>query len=947
MVHALINGKPVQLLLDTGSVVTLLGLDTWTRCKSDSDKLEQWSGPKLVGVDGSPLQVAGHTRIKITLAHVTLTHPVLVVDSLLSEGILGLDFLQDNECSVNLAKGKDAMYVGPQKVVVPLSSARTKVCECVNVIVARTMRIPERSELEISAVTQDPICDGGTYLLEGVEGGKSSALVARAVVSPINNTVVVRVLNPHKEVITLYQNTKIAVMQDVNPICVVTGDGGAREEAALLESEKCQMLWEIAQNCQANLSEVEKSDFYQFLLGFEDIFADNHTPLGRTSLMKHSINTGTVPPIRQAMRRTPPSKRQEIDQLLENMLQKDVIQPSCSPWASPIVLVQKKDGSTRFCVDYRKLNSVTRKDAYPLPRIDDTLDTLYGSRWFSTLDLASGYWQVELAKDQHKTAFCIPNGLYEFRVMPFGLCNAPATFQRLMDLMLTGLQWSSCLVYLDDIIIMGKNFNDHLQNINLIFQRIRDAGLKLQPPKCKFFQEEVTYLGHLVSQKGISVDPTKIDKVEHWPIPQNAKEVQQFLGFANYYRRFVQGFAELAKPLHRLTERNVSFNWTHECQESFNNLRQKLISPPVLAYPNFEKSFILDTDASNSGIGAVLSQLGDDGLEHVIAYGSRLLSKPERQYCITRCELLAVIVFTRHFRPYLLGRSFVLRTDHGSLQWLRNFKEPEGQIARWLEALQELDFEVVHRRGRLHSNADALSRMPCKQCGRSVTEYNVEGSEELVAATTICAQEDRTIKQLQLEDPVLGPIIKCMQQNTPQPAPQDLESRRLLQLWNQLLLKQDVLYCTLPSATSPGLCDKLVVPKVLCGEVLSELHEGSFGGHLGMEKTLGKVKERFYWPGHFSDVQKWCNTCAVCAMRKTPVPRPKAKLCNISVGSPMELVAMDILGPLPETAAGNSYILVVGDYFTKWMEAYPIPNQEATTIASKLVNEFICHFSVP
>ena len=396
-------------------------------------------------------------------------------------------------------------------------------------------------------------------------------------------------------------------------------------------------------------------------------------------------------------------------------------------------------------MDYRKLNSVTRKDGYPLPRIDDTLDTLYGSRWFSTLDLASGYWQVELAKeDQHKTAFCTPNGLYEFRVMPFGLCNAPATFQRLMDLMLTRLQWSSCLVYLDDIIIMGKNFNDQLQNINLIFQRIRDAGLKLQPPKCKFFQEEVTYLGHLVSQKGISVDPTKIDKVEHWPILQNTKEVQQFLGFANYYRRFVQGFAELAKPLHRLTDHNVSFNWTHECQESFNNLSQKLI----------DKSFILDTDASNSGIGAVLSQLGDDGLEHIIAYGSRLLSKPERRYCVTCRELLAVIVFTRHFRLYLLGQPFVLHTDHGSLQWLHNFKEPKGQIARWLEALQELDFEVVHRRGRLHSNADALSRMPCEQCGRLVTGYNVEGSEELVGATTICVQEDRTIKQLQLEDPV-------------------------------------------------------------------------------------------------------------------------------------------------------------------------------------------------
>jgi len=227
--------------------------------------------------------------------------------------------------------------------------------------------------------------------------------------------------------------------------------------------DKHHLLWEIVQNCQADLSESEKNYFFQFVLTFEDIFAGPDDSLGRTSILKHCIDTGTAPPVRQSVRQISPVKKQEVNQLLESMLKKDDIQLSCSPWASPIVLVQKKDGSSHFCVDYRKLNSITRKDAYPLPWIDDTLDTLHGSRWFSTLDLASGYWQVELAKeDQHCTAFCTPNGLYEFKVMPFGLCNAPATFQWLMDLMLTGLQWSSCLVYLDDIIILGKNFSDHL-----------------------------------------------------------------------------------------------------------------------------------------------------------------------------------------------------------------------------------------------------------------------------------------------------------------------------------------------------------------------------------------------------------------------------------------------------------------------------------------------------
>ena len=297
------------------------------------------------------------------------------------------------------------------------------------------------------------------------------------------------------------------------------------------------MIWEMVKNCEGELTADQQEEFFELLLSYADAFAESGSDLGRTGKIQHTIHTGEAQPVRQGVRRIPPARKEEVSKLVREMLDKDIISRSSSPWAAPIVLVQKKDGSYRFCVDYRRLNSVTRKDAYPLPRIDETLDMLHGSKWFSSLDLASGYWQVEMAPDDRsRTAFTTPEGLFEFKVMPFGLCNAPATFQRLMDLVLAGLKGSSCLVYLDDIIILGHDFHDHLQNVQSVLRRICEAGLKLKPPKCHFFKQKVRYLGHTVSRDGVAVDPEKVEKVRDWPIPRSTREVQQFLGLANYYR---------------------------------------------------------------------------------------------------------------------------------------------------------------------------------------------------------------------------------------------------------------------------------------------------------------------------------------------------------------------------------------------------------------------------
>ena len=384
----------------------------------------------------------------------------------------------------------------------------------------------------------------------------NAAFMARAAVKPTSGEIPVRLLNDRSEPVVIQRGAVIGKMNVIaeEAVSVTSCEAPAAERGMDPPTQQQESLKEMVEAAGEHLSDKDKESLYAVLLEYADLFASSPDDFGRTSKVQHNIDTGGAQPIRQARRRIPQAHREEAKALIQGMMEKKVMQPSNSPWAAPVVLVRKKDGSLRFCVDYRKINTITRKDAYPLPRVDDTLDTLAGAKWFSALDLLSGYWQVEVAaEDREKTAFCSPEGLFEFNVMPFGLCNAPATFQRLMDMVLTGLQWDSCLVYLDDILIIGKTFSEHLLNLRNVFGRLKEAGLKLQPRKCGFCLPEVGFLGHIVSAKGLSTDPSKTEKVANWPVPSTKREVQQFLGLANYYRKFVRDFASIAKPLHRLT----------------------------------------------------------------------------------------------------------------------------------------------------------------------------------------------------------------------------------------------------------------------------------------------------------------------------------------------------------------------------------------------------------
>eukprot|EP00731_Ephydatia_muelleri_P004975 Em0002g1151a len=359
--------------------------------------------------------------------------------------------------------------------------------------------------------------------------------------------------------------------------------------------------------------------------------------------------------------------------------------------------------------------------------------------------------------------------------MPFGLCNAPATFQRLMERVLAGLHWMTCLVYLDDIIIFSRSVETHVKQLKEVLERLKIAGLKIRPKKCHLLQTSVQYLGHVISAEGIRTDPQKVACVSNWPVPRTSKELQSFLGLASYYRRFVKDFAHIASPLHALTEKGREWVWSKECNDAFFDLKKRLVSSPILTLPDFSLPFVLDTDANGDGLGAVLAQ-NVDGVERVVAYASRALSRTENKYCATRREMLALVWAARHFRPYLYGRKFTLRTDHHCLQWLHNFKEPEGQVARWLEVLSEYDYTVIHRVGKQHTNADALSRGRCVQCGLEKKEEEREeaNSCDAVSHLMLPTWTEEEIKSFQSADPDIHQMVYWLETDaTPTGCPKD------------------------------------------------------------------------------------------------------------------------------------------------------------------------------
>ncbi|GFT60659.1 transposon Tf2-9 polyprotein [Trichonephila clavipes] len=594
------------------------------------------------------------------------------------------------------------------------------------------------------------------------------------------------------------------------------------------------------------LSDEQRNKLSELLRKFSGLFTKTDKSTAAKTNVKHRIFTGDHAPINQRAYRVSPTERRIIHEEVQKMLDEGIIQPSESPWSSPIVLVRKKDGSWRFCVDYRKLNNVTKKDVYPLPRIDDTLDCLKGAMFFSSMDLRSGYWQIEIDEaDREKTAFITPEGLYEFKVMPFGLCNAPATFERMMDNLLRHFKWTMCLCYLDDIIVFSETFEDHLIRLRLVLKCLQEAGLKLNSKKC-LFAAQVKILGHLVSSNGVRPDPDKIK-------------------------------ASLLKS-------GVEFHWGPEEVEAFNSLNKALTSDPVLGMYDERASTEIHTDASGYGIGAVLVQI-QNNVEKVIAYASRTLTKAEKNYSTTERECLAIVCATNKFRPYIFGKHFTVVTDHHSLCWLMNLKDPSGRLARWALRLQEHDFD------------QSRQYEPCDG-----TEKDQDLAKLKLLSNSSKNEEFRFIDG-----------ILCRKNFDPDG-----------KLW-------------LP-----------VIPKHLRADILRHFHDAPTTGHLGFVKTYDRIRKRFYWPGMYRNVVRYVMHCRECQRRKSVPQRPPGRLVPIPPAiAPFHRIGIDLLGRFPKSAHGNKWIIVCTDYSTRYAITKALPTAEVDEIAKFLLEEIVLRHGAP
>ena len=671
-----------------------------------------------------------------------------------------------------------------------------------------------------------------------------------------------------------------------------------------------------------------EKDVKSIIREFDDVFPKalpKGLPPDRGKDFEIDLIPGAKPQSKGIYRMSQP-ELDEVRKKVTELLEQGFIRPSSSPWGAPVLFAMKKDGGLRFCVDYRALNRLTIKNGYPLPRIDELLDTLCEAKYFSKIDLLSGYHQLRIGeKSVPKTAFKTRYGSYEFTVVPFGLTNAPGFFMSEMNTMFSDFIEDFMIIYLDDILIYSKSWDEHLNHLRKVLQRLRENKFYAKLKKCVFGVQEVEYLGFILKDNTVLVDPSKVEAVRSWMPPMSKRDVQSFLGMVNFYRRFIKDCAKIAKPRTALTK-NVPFSWNTEAQKSFNTLKHLLITAPVLRTFDPKYSAIVTTDASKFALGAVLEQEFPDG-RHPIAYLSKTLNSAEQNYAPHNSEMLSIVYAVTSWHCYLHGRKFIVQTDHDPLKHFFTQPKLSSLQVRWLEKLINYDFTIEHIKGKANRVADGLSR----QSSRTQPDY--EYPQEMLATLRKKLFKVNEISSVSLQEKTKDVITRGYTR--------DKELRRIYNSPRGKYTKENkLLYYN----------GRLCIPNIpLRKDLLHDFHSIASSGHLGEKKTRQSLSRNYFWKSLRKDVYHYVKGCRVCQQTKARNTKPYGLLQPIEPpSSKWSIITMDFIGPLPMTKNGSVHILNVVDKLSKMLRVIPLPeNYDAILVAQKFIEHVYRNHGLP
>ena len=1070
--------KYIAWLIDSGASMNIMDEVSFKEYFPDSVLRPIPDNLSFTTADGSPLQVIGMFSTIFVIGKLRIMDDVYVCKGVTKSRLLGSSLLSKfQKWGIDNTEG---VFRADNEEVPLIYTAGSPPRTC-NVRLKHNVDIPAKSYCYVQAELPNHYepSEFIFYPEYKIFRKKKVAMPVSLVASnALDGMILVKVTNPNLESKRMGKGTKLGKVE-ANLHDYVLTQGSTEEGKSEINSvqatskqnlidrlkQKNPDLYTLYLESGKYLNDLEKNQFLQLLCKYFEVFSIDDDDIGTSNIITHKIVPKSDKIVYRRQYRHSEEQQKQIDEEVDKLLKNGVVKESMSPFNNPVLMVPKKEpGKWRFCLDCRYINDLTEDQYFPIPLIEEVMDSLAGAKVFSTLDMTSGYHQVLLDEEtSNMCAFSTRKGHFQYNRLPMGLRNSGMTFQKMVTLIMSGMLYSEVLAYLDDCVLYSPSIELHFKTLDEVLKRFKEAGLKLKPRKCHMFQKEIVYLGFLVDAKGIRPNPEAVKKIKDLPQPTNVTEVQRFLGKINYYRKFIPKLANIAHPLYSLTEvksRN-KFEWSIDHQNAFDKLKEIISSNQVMGHPDFKKEFILDVDASDFALGAELSQIESNGDERPIFYASRHLEK-EKCYSATARETLAAVFGCEYFNHYLQGKKFLLRTDHNPLVWLRSMKNPKRPYSSWIVRLEQFNYTIKYRPGKSHTNADFNSRIKANenddkrsiavqtepfvhknaayqpvedhainslqyvhknagylldmencenslQCAHKNAEYqpdtdNVENSLQNVHKNAEYQQDknnvennlqnmhknaenpsiekkystkntkindnDKTVNtgtpimstkielsqskdenvnllsELQAKDEDIGPVVKMLVD----PKKELTLTAAGEKLWknkSKLLVKDNLLVKHYRFRAGLRPIEQIILPKCLKNMVLESLHDNEWAGHFGIKRTTARVKMRYYWPGYQQDIEEWCKTCIICQQRKNPTSKNTAPMTSIHSGQgPFEQIGLDIL-KLPRTERGYEYLLVLEDYFSKWIEAFPMKRTAAPGVAQCMLNGWVSRFGCP